>query len=60
MNHYKKFEDWFDESEGYHLRSERFFSESKSADPFKTNKILTEWLKTAWNLGYQSGKNEKT
>lgn len=59
MNNYKNFDDWFNELEGYSFRSERFFCETKCPDPFKQKEILTEWLKTAWQLGYESAKKAK-
>lgn len=55
---YKNFEDWFDELEGYGLRSERFFSDAECPDPFIKNRSLREWMKTAWELGKQSNETK--
>ena len=59
MDKYKSFDDWFNELEGFSFRSERFIIDAKCPDPFKKREILTEWLKTAWELGYESAKEAK-
>lgn len=53
---YNSFDDWFYEVENYSTRSERFFVDVKCPDPFKKQKILIEWLETAWELGKKSNK----
>ena len=48
-----KFEDWFHSLEGFHLLSERFVMEAKHMDVSDKNiKRLEEWLKAAWEDGY--------
>lgn len=59
MSDYTKFDDWFYEPEKFSSRSQRFFGDAKCPDPFKKNEILTQWLKTAWELGHESAKKEK-
>lgn len=46
------FESWFDELEGYHIRSERFWDDFESQD----RDAMLEWLKTAYEMGYNDGK----
>jgi hypothetical protein len=47
-----KFDDWFWELEGYHIRAERFW------DDFENNRRqeMYEWLKVAYEVGYEDGQ----
>jgi hypothetical protein len=53
-----KFEDWFDETEVFSLRSERFY------DDLITYKLegveaehLVKWLRAAYDAGHEHGQN---
>ena len=48
-----EFYEWFEEQEGYHLRSERFWDAVERQD----HEELLQWLKVAWRLGYESAKH---
>lgn len=51
------FEEWFDELQGFSIRSERFISEAKHMDVSDKNiKRLIEWLKAAYTCGYEKGQ----
>lgn len=54
------FEEWFNEIEGYALRSERFFGDLDHHKPESqgSNKRMVEWLRAAYNVGYEQGKSE--
>lgn len=45
--------EWLDEMEGFHFIRERFLDDCEHAAP----KTLISWLETAWQLGYEHGKN---
>lgn len=47
-----KFEDWFWELEGYHIRAERFWDDVKS----DRGQEILEWMKTAYRMGYEEGQ----
>jgi hypothetical protein len=53
---YDDFDDWFYEIESFSSRSERFFGDIQCPDPFRKQKIMIDWLKTAWELGKNSNK----
>jgi hypothetical protein len=51
---YKSFEDWYNELDGNVLRSQKILTNINCPDPFKKPIILKEWLKTAWEMGYNT------
>ena len=56
MVKYDNFSGWFDEPENYGLRSERFFSQLEHThDLTERNKLIENWLRAAFNTGYESG-----
>lgn len=55
------FEDWFNEIQGFSLRSERFIGEAKHMDVSDKNiKRLIEWLEVAYKCGYEQGNQDAT
>jgi hypothetical protein len=48
-----KFDDWFWELEGYHIRAERFWDDFENS----RRQEMYEWLKTAYEIGYEDGKD---
>jgi len=50
---YEKFEDYFDEIEGYGLRNERFFWEFEEI-PIERRRCMKEWLKAAFECGRET------
>jgi len=46
------FDDWFYEMEGFGLRSERCASDFDA----QNWTIMVEWLKTAYQMGYEKGQ----
>lgn len=65
----KSFDDWFNQQEGYHLKSERFFGD---VDYYAYTKMagldqqakeigqdLIKWLEAAFNAGVNSEKENK-
>lgn len=44
MLKYEKFEDWFNETENYASRGERFYEELKHMQPDR----IEQWLRAAW------------
>ena len=60
MSNYKSFEDWFDEMEGFGFRSERIQSDLQCsfADPFKRSQVVRKWLRTAWEMGYNTAGSQ--
>jgi hypothetical protein len=55
---YKTFDDWFDELEGYSYRSERFWDDFEYASQTKDYPMIKKWLKTAWEIGYQTSESK--
>lgn len=55
-----KFEDWFNEIELYSMRSERFFNdlEHHVTTSSGSAKRMIEWLRAAYDVGYQQGKDD--
>ena len=49
------FEDWFYEMEGFHIRAERFWTDYDYAKESKDNKSMVEWLRSAFQVGYEQG-----
>ena len=60
MTEHKKFEDWFDEIEGFGMRSERIHSDLECVfvDPFKRSQVIRKWLQTAWDMGYNTAESK--
>ena len=55
------FEDWFNELQGFTLRSERFIDEAKHMDVSDKNiKRLIIWLDAAYNAGYEKAMAEQS
>jgi len=50
---FNTFNDWFDQLEGFHLLSERFYAENEQHDA----QYMTRWLKAAFAAGRE--KNEQ-
>lgn len=44
---YKSFEDWFDETEIFAMRSERFYDEFSEISTERKERMI-EWLRAAW------------
>lgn len=47
------FDDWFYELEGFSFRSEWFWTDYEN----QNREAMLEWLKTAYEMGYNDGKN---
>lgn len=54
----KKFEEWFEEMEGYSFRYERFWDDFDYAKDSKNNQSMVKWLRTAFEMGYYAGSNQ--
>jgi len=54
----KKFEEWFEEMEGYSFRYERFWDDFDYAKESKDNQRMVKWLRTAFEMGYYAGSNQ--
>lgn len=50
---YETFDDWFDETEGYAFRSERFFQhlEAIIEDEPRRTEFITNWMRAAFEAG---------
>ncbi len=48
---YRKFKSWFDEIQP------RVKTDFTCPDPFEKNKVIQKWLETAYQLGFNEGKN---
>jgi hypothetical protein len=53
---YEKFEDYFEEIEGYGERGERFFWEFEEL-PIERRRRMKEWLKAAFECGREENQN---
>jgi hypothetical protein len=51
-----EFYNWFCEVEGFHIREERFWDDCERGD----SKELFEWVRWAFHLGYEAGKQRGT
>ena len=51
------FESWFEELEGFAFRSERFYDDFDYAAKTKDYKMIVDWLRTAYEMGYYRGIN---
>ena len=51
---YVTFTDWFDEPEGFDLRSDRFFNELYCLNVDKRERFIREWMEAAWKEGRRS------
>ncbi|OCJ12496.1 hypothetical protein A6U86_05595 [Rhizobium sp. AC27/96] len=49
---YPTFDAWMDEIEGYSTRWERFLSDHEEM----ASQRAIDWVREAWNLGYEAGK----
>ena len=52
------FDDWFNGSEGYGLRSERLFESLPALTNYQTQYIIT-WLRAAYDEGVKEGYRAK-
>ncbi len=50
------FENWFNELVGYSFRSEWFYDDFDHAAKTNDYKKIVEWLKTAYQMGYEEGQ----
>lgn len=50
---YKTFDEWFDETENYATRGERFYEELRGM----TAERGVEWLKAAWECAQSGGES---
>jgi hypothetical protein len=48
----EKFDEWFREIEGFHIREERFWDDCDQGNP----EALFSWVRWAFHLGYEAGK----
>jgi hypothetical protein len=48
----EKFEDWFYEMEGFGFRAERFYNDCE----YGNNECLRNWLKAAYDMGFEAGR----
>jgi hypothetical protein len=57
MVEYETFEDWFDETEGYGFRSERFFQHLEAIidDEPRRSEFITNWIRAAFEAGRNPG-----
>jgi hypothetical protein len=57
-NKMNTFDDWFNETENFALRSERFYSElSMYAEHPEINPdVILAWVKAAYEVGYKHGR----
>jgi len=44
--------------EGYSYRSERFWDDFEYASQTKDYPMIKKWLKTAWEIGYQTSESK--
>ena len=51
------FDSWWNDLEGYGLRSERCFDELRSSNSVQ-DEIITSWLRAAWNTAIEAAKNK--
>jgi len=51
----KQFDEWFEEMEGYSFRYERFWDDFDYAKASKDNRSMVQWLRTAFEMGYNAG-----
>ena len=54
---YKDFDDWFNELEGYCMRSERFLDEFDALDYIKKQRLI-EWLQASWDCARMKSEND--
>lgn len=54
----KKFEDWFDELEGFSFRSERAIDDLFYASETNNVEMIRQWMYAAFEAGY-GVKNDK-
>ena len=50
-----RFEEWFEELEGYSFRSERFYDDFEYASKSGDTKVIVKWLMSAFQVGYNQG-----
>jgi len=54
----KKFDEWFEEMEGYSFRYERFWDDFDYAKGSKDNQSMVKWLRTAFEMGYYASESK--
>jgi hypothetical protein len=50
------FDEWFNELVGFSFRSEWFYDDFDHSTETKDYKKIVEWLRTAYEVGYEEGK----
>lgn len=56
----EQFEQWFNQLEGYHLLSERFYNELEDPDPKYVLARALLWVKAAFAAGAESIQYNRT
>jgi len=54
---YKEFEDWFNEVEGFTLRSERFYESMTQFSDNAKNVNIEIWMRAAFECGRKQNEN---
>jgi hypothetical protein len=54
----KKFDEWFEEMEGYSFRYERFWDDFDYAKESKNNQLMVKWLRSAFEVGYYASESK--
>jgi hypothetical protein len=52
----RKFEDWFEEMEGFAFRSDRFYDDFDFAAKTNDYGVIVKWLQAAYQVGYKDGQ----
>lgn len=52
----RKFEDWFEEMEGFAFRSDRFYDDFDFAAKTNDYGVIVKWLQAAYEVGYKDGQ----
>lgn len=52
----ERFNEWFEELEGYSFRCERFYDDFDHAAATKDYKEIVKWLLEAYKMGYNEGQ----
>lgn len=51
-----KFDNWFEESDNFSYRSERFWDDFYYASKSGDTKCIRKWLQDAYEMGYNEGR----
>lgn len=52
----ERFNEWFEELEGYSFRCERFYDDFDHSTKTKDYKEIVKWLLEAYKMGYNEGQ----